>query len=247
MNRAQASFEACDSARQRSRAFKLRIFSSGLLAVALILCAHGAAGQAATETIEVDFSNPALAPAHWTLTLHPDGSGHFSSYGGEMAGGNSDLKAPPVNREIHLSGEFAHRVFETAYRHKLFNEKCESHLKVAFQGQKTLRYEGPKGSGSCSFNYSKDRELQDLSDSMMGVEQTIMEGARLEVLLKHDPLGLDEEMNFLVQAAKDGRVQQICAIKGILVELANNPSVLDAVRRRADLLLQDAKMQDAKI
>lgn len=227
---------------EKQRLSKIRGGAAGLLAAALILCAHGAAGQAAPETVEVDFSNPAIAPSHWALTLHPDGSGHFSSYGGEMPGGNSDLKAPPVNREIHLSQEFTRRVFETAYSHKLFNEKCDSHLKVAFQGEKTLRYEGPRGSGSCSFNYSKDREIQDLSDSMIAVEQTIMEGARLQLLLKHDPLGLDEEMNFLVQAAKDGRAQQICAIRSILVELANDPGVLDAVRKRADLLLHDAKI-----
>jgi hypothetical protein len=216
------------------------------LAAVLLLSAHvtagQAAGQAATATIEVDFSNPALAPSHWSLTLHPDGSGHFTSQGGDMPGSNSDLKAPPVNRDVHLSRAFADQVFQTAYSHKLFNEKCESHLKVAFQGEKTLRYEGPKGSGSCSFNYSKDRDIQALGDSMMAVEQTVMEGARLELLLKHDPLGLDEEMNFLVQAAKDGRAQQICAIKAILVELANDPDVLDGVRKRADMLLQDAKI-----
>lgn len=152
------------------------------------------------------------------------------------------MKAPPVDRDIHLSQQFADQVFQTAYSHKLFNEKCESHLKVAFQGSKTLSYNGPKGSGSCTFNYSKDRDLQNLGDSMIAVEQTIMEGARLELLLKHDPLGLDEEMNFLVQAAKDGRAKQICAIKAILVELANDPNVLDGVRKRADMLLQNPKI-----
>jgi hypothetical protein len=212
------------------------------LAAALILSAQVAAGQAKPETVEVDFSNPALAPSHWTLTLHPDGSGHFTSYGGDMPGGDSDLKAPPVDRDVHLSRQFTEEVFQTAYSHKLFNFKCESHLKVAFQGSKTLRYDGPKGSGTCTFNYSKDRDIQALGDSMVGVEQTIMEGARLELLLKHDPLGLDEEMDYLVHAAKDGRVKQICAIRAILVQLANDPGVLDVVRKRADMLLQDANI-----
>lgn len=213
-----------------------------ILSAALLVSAHGLAGQAKTETFQVDFSNPALAPSHWTIVLHPDGSGHFNSSGGDMPGGGSDLKAPPVDRDIQVSQEFARQVFETAYRHELFNEKCDSHLKVAFQGEKTLRYEGPKGSGSCSFNYSKDKDIQALGDSMIGVEETIMEGARLELLLKHDPLGLDQEMNFLFQAAKDGRAQQICAIREILTQLANDPSVLEQVRKRAGLLLEDAKI-----
>lgn len=218
------------------------IFSASLLALVLFFSPHGAAAKNATETVKVDFSDPAVAPSHWSITLHPDGSGFFSSYGGGIAGGNSDLKAPPVNREIHLSPEFTRRVFETAYRQKLFNEKCESNLKVAFQGEKTMSYKGEKGSGSCTFNYSKDREIQQLSESMQAVEQTILEGARLELLLKHDPLGLDQEMDFLVQAAKDGRAQQICAIREILVQLANDPGVLVGVRKRADLLLQNAKI-----
>ena len=218
------------------------ILSASLLALALTVCAQGAVAQKATETIEVDFSNPALSPSHWSITLHPDGSGYFNSYGGGISGSDSDLKAPPVNREIQLSQEFTHGVFETAYHQKLFNEKCESDLKVAFQGEKTLSYKGNKGSGSCTFNYSKEHQIQDLSESMMAVEQTIMEGARLELLLKHDPLGLDAEMDSLVQAAKDGRAQQICAIKAILVQLANDPGVLVAVRKRADLLLQNAKI-----
>ncbi|HEV2135647.1 MAG TPA: hypothetical protein VGR47_15535 [Terracidiphilus sp.] len=221
---------------------KARSVSAALMAAGLIVGVQHSAGQTQTETVKVDFSNPALAPSHWTLTIHPDGSGHFTSYGGEMPGGNSDMKSPPVNRDVHLSQAFADQVFQTAYRHKLFKEKCESNLKVAFQGEKTLSYDGPKGDGACTFNYSKDRDIQALGESMIAVEQTIMEGARLELLLKHDPLGLDEEMNFLVQAAKDGRAQQICAIKGILVQLANDPNVLDGVRKRADLLLQDPKI-----
>jgi hypothetical protein len=212
------------------------------LAAALILSAYGAVGQAKTETVEVDFSNPALAPSQWKLILHPDGSGYFSSSGKDMPGGGSDMKAPPVNREIHVSKEFAEKVFQTAYSHKLFNEEYESHLKVAFQGTKTVRYQGPRGSGSCSFNYSKDREIQALGDSMIAVEETIMEGARLELLLKHDPLGLDEEMDFLVQAAKDGRAQQLCVIRSILTQLASDPAVLDQVRKRADLLLAGSKI-----
>jgi hypothetical protein len=212
------------------------------LAAALILSALSAGGQAKTETVEVDFSNPALAPSQWKLVLHPDGSGYFSSSGKDMPGGGSDMKAPPVSREINVSKGFAEHVFQVAYSHKLFNEKCESHLKVAFQGSKTFRYEGPRGTGSCTFNYSKDKDIQTLGDSMVAVEQTIMEGARLELLLKHDPLGLDEEMNFLVQAAKDGRAQQICVIRSILSQLASDPAVLDQVRKRADLLLAGSKI-----
>ena len=94
-----------------------------------------------------------------------------------------------------MSAEFAGHVFDVAKRNNWFNSSCESHIKVAFQGWKTFSYTGPEGHGSCTFNYSKDREIQQMGDSLQAVAQTIVEGARLQILLQHDPLGLDQEMD----------------------------------------------------
>jgi hypothetical protein len=44
-------------------------------------------------------------------------------------------------------------------------------------------------------------------------------------------------MAFLVDAAGNGRAQQICTIRGILVRLAQDDEVLERVRKRARLLL----------
>ncbi|MGD0913047.1 MAG: hypothetical protein ABR928_14205, partial [Terracidiphilus sp.] len=72
------------------------------------------------------------------------------------------------------------------------------------------------------------------------VAETIIEGARLEKLLQHDPLGLDKEMEFLVDAAGSGRAQQIGTIREILDRLAEDDDVLERVRKRARLLLAKA-------
>lgn len=216
------------------------------LALAVFLLALGAGcrtgwaekGAAEDRTIVVDFSNPGLSPSHWTLTLHPDGSGHFHSEMGKSVQGSApEIDAPDVNRDVQLSSAFTSHIFETAQRHKFFNEVCESRLKVAFQGWKKLSYTGPDGSGSCTFNFSKDKEIEALSDSMIAVVETILEGARLEVLLQHDRLGLDKEMEFLVDAAGNGRALQICAIRDILTRLADDDAVLERVRKRAKQLL----------
>jgi hypothetical protein len=199
-----------------------------------------AARDQATQqaTVVVDFTDPGLNPAHWRLTLHPDGSGHFrSEMGKPPAGGLQEIETPDVDRDVQLSPEFAERVFDMAARHHSFNEKCESRLKVAFQGWKTFSYKGPDGSGSCTFNYSKDKEIESLSDMVGAVAETILEGERLEVLLAHDRLGLDREMEFLVDAASTGRAQQIGAIRDILSRLAQDDDVMERVRKRARLLL----------
>jgi hypothetical protein len=80
--------------------------------------------------------------------------------------GLKEIEAPNVDRDIQVSREFAGRVFAAAESHKWFNTPCESHLKVAFEGWKTFTYDGPQGQGSCTFNYSRDREIQKLEKSL---------------------------------------------------------------------------------
>ncbi|MGD0938368.1 MAG: hypothetical protein ABR905_01565 [Terracidiphilus sp.] len=223
----------------------MRAGCGALAALALALTGFSlpSLGQAG-PVVQVDFSNPGLSPSHWTLIIHPDGSAHFHSERGNAPSAtpqNSDsirLVVPDQDRDLRLSAQFARHVFEAARNDKWFNVKCESHRKVAFQGWKRLSYSGPEGQGSCEFNYSNDEEIEALGDSMVSVANTILEGARLEMLLQHDRLGLDQEIEYIVEAQGEGRVQQICAIRGILARLADDPGVMERVRKRARLLLE---------
>jgi hypothetical protein len=209
---------------------------------ALVLAAAAQAATTGTPIIQVDFSNPDLSPSHWTLVIHPDGSGHFhSDRNAAPATRSQGIEAPNVDRDVQMSAEFAGRVFQIAQAHRYFNIECESHMKVAFQGMKKLSYLGPGGSGSCEFNFSRDKEIQALGESLVAVAETVVEGARLENLLQHDPLGLDHETEYLVEAAGDGRVQQIVVIRGILERLAADDAVMERVRKRARMLLARAE------
>ena len=209
-----------------------------LAVTALSLPVRGETGP----VLQVEYSNPGLSPSHWTLTIHPDGKGHFhSERGNAPAKDPQTIDAPNVDRDIQLSAGFAERVFQTVRDRKWLNVDCESHLKVAFQGWKKLSYSGPDGQGVCTYNYSRDRDIQALGDSLVSVAGTILTGARLEMLLQHDPLGLDRETEYLVEAARDGRAQQICVIKSILARLEEDPGVMDRVRKRARVLLAGAE------
>jgi hypothetical protein len=194
-----------------------------------------------TSVVRVDFSNPGLYPSQWTLTFHRDGSGHFHAEGGNRPGYENDALLPAkVDRDVTLSGDFTSRVFEAVRDPRIMSGNCESHLKVAFQGLKKITYSGPDGQGGCEFNYSKYKEIQDLGDSFVAVGSTLIEGARLELLLQHDRLGLDSAMEYIVEASHDGRLQQICTIRDILERLEGDPQVLDRVRKRARTLLASA-------
>jgi hypothetical protein len=201
-----------------------------------LLALPPAAGQ--VQEFRVDFSNPGLTPSNWTLTIRPDGSGHFRSRRGSAPAGDPQvMQAPDVDRDVGVSGQFAERVFQLSHDDEVLKGDCESHMKVAFQGWKKISYSGPEGQWSCEFNYSRDKEIQALGESLQAVAGTILEGARLEMLLQHDRLGLDKEMDFIQDAVNDGRLAQVCAIKGILERLADDPEVLERVRKRARTLL----------
>jgi hypothetical protein len=205
-----------------------------ILTAVVVLPVHAASDP----VVRVDFSNPGLYPAQWTLVVHPDGSGHFHAEGGNKPANENDMVLPAkVDRDVTLSSDFATHIFQTVHNKGIHSGKCESHLKVAFQGTKKISYSGPDGEWGCEFNYSSVKEIQELGDSFVAVGSTLIEGARLELLLQHDPLGLDKAMQYIVEASDDGRMQQICAIRGILERLQDDPHVMERVRKRARMLL----------
>lgn len=188
--------------------------------------------------VRVEYSNPGLYPAQWSLVLHPDGTGHFHAEGGKRPVDYSDTILPgTVDREVHLSPDFTRHLFDQVHDKRILHDKCESHLKVAFQGTKKISYTGPDTEGGCEFNYSTNKEIQELGESLVAVGSTLIEGARLELLYQHDPLGLDKAIQFVVEATGDGRLQQISAIRGILERLEDDPHVMERVRKQAHMLL----------
>lgn len=207
------------------------------IALTVLLAARGLVAEPG-ETLRVEYSNPGLKPATWTLVLHDDGSAHFHSDGEGAPLGGIEIAPGPVDRDFRVSTAFAGRIFGTVHsRGDLRDVKCESHMKVAFQGWKKLAYTGPAGNGGCEFNYSKDKDVQALGESFVAVAATVLEGARLELLLQHDRLGLDQEMQFIEEGMSDGRLQQAGAIRETLEKLENDPGVMERVRRRAHQLL----------
>jgi hypothetical protein len=212
----------------------MKAFWLALLALLIVLPAH----SEQDPVVQVAFSNASLYPSEWTLVLHPDGSGHFHAEGGTRPTGYPETMFPgKVDRDVRLGSEFTTRIFQTVHLDKILRNKCESHLKVAFQGTKKIRYSGPDAEGGCEFNYSTNKQIQELGESLIAVGQTLIEGARLEILYQHDPLGLDKAIQYVVEASDDGRMQQICAIRNILERLEDDPRVLDRVRKQARLLL----------
>jgi hypothetical protein len=198
-----------------------------------------AAQQPATITVEV--TNPQIAPPEWKLIFDAEGHGTFDAQPDTTTPpGSGNIILGEIHEPIQLSPAFTAHVFEVAHLRKLFAIPCESHMKVAFQGHKRFSYAGPDGSGACEFNYSKDKTIQDLAESFMAIQSTLLFGARLEKLLQHDRLGLDQEMEGLAAAAHNGSAIEIGVIRPTLTRIAGDEQVLERARRKARLLLAQA-------
>ncbi len=191
--------------------------------------------------IRFTYENSKLQLQKYVLTVGEDGSGHFHSEGGGPSDGQS-MSTEPQDRPIHLSKALRDSMFAVARKNKFFAISCDDGGKnIAFQGTKTLDYEGPEGKGSCTYNWSKNAQIDKLTDQFEAIAATLDEGNKLQRQYEHGRLSLDSEMEILEQMVHDGRAIEVENIAPILQTLASDEAVLQRVQRRARALLQGAK------
>jgi hypothetical protein len=207
-----------------------------------LIFALGSQPVAAQGTAQIRFTyqNPKLQPPKYVVTVGEDGNGHYRSEAGGAADGQS-MSSEPLDRPIHISKALRNAMFAAARKNKLFAFSCEDGGKnIAFQGTKTLEYEGPEGKGSCTYNWSKNAQIGKLTDQFEAVAATLDEGSKLQREYEHGRLSLDSEMEILEQLVHDGRAIELENIAPILQTLVGDEAVLQRVQRRARALMQGA-------
>lgn len=216
---------------------------SASLCLSLLLISGAAGAQspvaASQPSVSFNFVNPALDPAHYTITIHADGTGHYRSEPGTAAAPDAEGHPPlPFDQEIHVSAPLRTELFAEAKKAHRFAETCDTGKpNVAFTGRKTFSYKGPDGSGSCTFNYARDPQLQHLAGQMMAVSTTLQEGRKLRLLYLHDRLGLDAELETLTGEHASGGAIELQNIAPELRSIIGDDAVLERARNRAQSLL----------
>ena len=199
--------------------------------------------NAAVAQIRFVYENPKLQPSKYVLTVGEDGNGHFrSENGGPAPTEGESMPAEAQDRPIHISKALREAMFATARKSKLFAIACDDGAKnIAFQGTKTLQYDGPEGKGSCTYNWSKFPQIDKLTDQFEAMAATLDEGSKLLRQYEHGRLSLDSELETLDQMVRDERAIEVENIAPILQKIAGDDAVLQRVQRRARALLQAAK------
>jgi hypothetical protein len=199
---------------------------------------------AAPPTIVFHFDDPQLQPAIYTIEIHEDGSGRYKSTSAAapdatVSGGPvGDITAQPTDREIRISDALRSQLFAAARSHHFFAIACEAAKNhVAFTGKKTLSYSGADGHGSCTYNYSKDEQLNRIAEEMEAVAYTLEEGQRIALQHEHSRLALDAELETLEEAARNGRALELENIAPQLQLIVNDEEIMLRARKRAKALL----------
>ncbi len=202
-----------------------------------LLLGFSAQSAAPAATVTFQYRNAALDPSAYTLAIHEDGTGRYQSKPGPAAGPDS----AGLDREVTLGPPLRAQMFAAARHNRLFATECTAKAShVAYTGDKTFTYQGPEGSGSCTFNYARAAQLQALASSLIAVARTLEEGRKLEGLLAHDKLGLDAEVEELSAEQADDRALELGNIAPVLHAIAADEQVLHRTRTRAQTLVDEA-------
>lgn len=145
----------------------------------------------------------------------------------------------PSLRSLKLSAATTRRLFELAAELDDFrNIDLESHKRVANLGSKTLTYQAGAEKYEAKFNYSLNRqaqELVDLFEKISSVEQHI---AALEYAAKYDHLSLPRELLLIQIDLNNKALADPQLMVPTLDEIARNPHFLHIAQVRAQDILE---------
>ena len=178
------------------------IFARGLIAAVLMVSANVASGEwrqgqaassAATITYQFEHAVPGVPVPRYTVVLHEDGSGTYHAEEAERRSADSavqQVSAKIIDRPMMVTAEMAAKIFQSARALNRFNIFCGTKAKnIASTGKKTLSYAGPEGAGSCTYDYSDDKSVEELTDLFYGIVYTMDVGRKLDFERRFDRLG----------------------------------------------------------
>jgi hypothetical protein len=182
----------------------------------------------AKSEVTFKFERVGLPVPQYALVLNDSSAGTYEGIDG----------TEPFARPFVLSSATTTKIFALVRGVRLESSVCASKAKnVANTGTKTVTYFAAGVSASCTYNYSENKNVQQLTEIFQGIAETMDEGRTLERLHRYDRLGLDAEMISLSQELAAGRALQLGTIAPCLRSIADDEEVIQRVRTRAAKLL----------
>ncbi|MGO9212225.1 MAG: hypothetical protein ACLPXM_12090 [Terriglobales bacterium] len=194
----------------------------------------------AIPTVTFTFDWPSVEPHRYVIAVDTSGNAAYQSWTADSTAEPSSADDPYLLK-FTVSPTARGRIFTLARQLKYFNGDFEYRKhRVAATGDKTLAYADPDRQYETRYNWSENPDIDELTALFQGMSTTLESGRRLERLRRFERLGLDEELKNLEHLAVEHRASELQLIAPILVQLAQDPAVLNIARQRARHILQIA-------
>jgi hypothetical protein len=207
------------------------IFASLLLPSILLssILAYSQTEAPAIVTFTLDF--PASQPEHYSIRIQSDGPSRYQSSGRFST--DSD-ETDSFDLDFTATAETRQKIFDLAAKAGFFQKDLDAHHKgIAFTGKKVLTYKDARRSGECTYNYSTNLAVQELTSLMQSLSATLEFGHRLQYDRHYQKLALEQEFKRMEQMARSDQLVEITAIRPILDQI-------NVTRARAQRLLERA-------
>jgi hypothetical protein len=237
--RASAKYErglARDSQRSLPGRRLFRLWLNGVFVVIFGCGSH--ATQSGTITFSLDF--PKSDPEHYSISVSADGHAHYEC--------TARISAESEDRDRYqsdfvFSDAARARIFDLAAQAHYFSGKIDSgNRKLAFTGEKKLTYTDGQKSTSAEYNFSSSVPVQQLTTLFQSVAATLEYGRRLAYAHHYQKLALDDELKKMEDSARRSEILELQAVKPVLQQIYNDPSVMKMVRARAERIMEMGKI-----
>jgi len=220
--------------------WRFALIACSLLTASSALAGQSAAPQKETAVIPaVDFTLdfPGGEPSHFSILVKSTGEASYESR--PLPETQTRIAGDPYLVKFTISQRTRTRIFELAkaLNHFQGNFDYRKH-RIANTGTKTVSYTDADRHFESSYNWSENRDLQQLTAIFHAVANTLESGRRLAYLHRYDKLGLDKELRQLEALEKNGEATELGAIAPQLEQIADDGSAMNLARERARRLLQ---------
>jgi hypothetical protein len=219
-----------------------------LLCLALLIAiasvhAQDLPARNSAPTITFDRVWEAVTPQSVNFTVQQTGSVRYLSRNPFDVPDNRAAD-PDYTLDFTLSSRSLEKIFrdarETDYFHGDFNFKKHT---VASTGKKTLSYTDPERQFETTYDYSENKAIEEITNILLGISNTIEHGRKLQYLHRFDRLGLDAELKGMENAMESHNLAELQIIAPTLKSIAEDTAIMNIARQRAQKLLAKANSE----
>jgi hypothetical protein len=169
-------------------------------------------------------------PEYVSISVDANGSGVYEG---------RKLEEPASPKPIKISAATKRSLFDlTSQLDNLESRDLESHKKVANLGTKALTYEDGTHKNKVEFNYTLNRNAQELVELFEKIIAVEMHVQGLQYAIKYDHLGLPRELLQIQIDLNNKALADPELLVPTLDEIARNPRFLHLAQVRAQNILQ---------